>query len=104
MATVRWTLGARRDLQDAVSFIRKDSVVYAAAVALSIVSAVDRLELHPNLGRMVPEFNDETIRELIVGNYRIVYRIREPVVGIVAVIHGRRNLLAELANEPWDFP
>ncbi len=104
MAAVRRTLGVRQDLHVAVAFIRKDSEVYAAAVALRIVSAVDRLELHPNLGRRVPEFNDETIRELIVGNYRIVYRIREPVVGIVAVIHGRRNLPAELSNEPWDLP
>ncbi len=103
MATVRWTLGARQDLQDAVAFIRKDSEVYAATVALRIVSAVERLERHPNLGRRVPEFDDETIREPIVGSYRVVYRIREPVVGIVAVVHGRRNLLPGLVDEPWDF-
>ena len=103
MATVRWTLGARQDLQDAVGFIRKDSEVYATAVALRIVSAVERLERHPNLGRRVPEFDDKTIREIIVGNYRVVYRIRGPVVGIIAVVHGRRNLLPGLVNEPWDF-
>jgi plasmid stabilization system protein ParE len=46
----------------------------------------------PQAGRKVPEFDDENIRELVVYSYRIIYRLREDEVLIVAVIHGKRVL------------
>ena len=68
-----------------------------------IVAAVDRLETHPMLGRMVPEYGDETVREIIVGNYRVVYQFEESTVGIVAIVHGSRDLIRRIGREPWDF-
>jgi plasmid stabilization system protein ParE len=103
VASVRWTVGAREDLRDITGFIGKDSEVYAAVVAGRMVAAVERLRRYPRLGRGVPEYEDETIRELIVGNYRIVYRIQGQRVGIIAIVHGSRDLLMRLAREPWDF-
>jgi plasmid stabilization system protein ParE len=46
----------------------------------------------PQAGRKVPEFDDENIRELVVYSYRIIYRLQENEVLIVAVIHGKRVL------------
>ena len=103
MASVRWTLGAREDLREIVSFISRHSETYAAALAGRIVAAVDRLETHLMLGRIVPELEDENIREIIVGNYRIVYQIDEPNIGIIAVVHGGRDLIRRLSGDPWDF-
>lgn len=93
MASVRWTVGARRDLGAIVEYVGQDSLTYAAATAGRIVAAVERLRRHPRLGRLVPEFENPTIRELIVGNYRVVYRLEGERVGIIAVVHGGRDLL-----------
>lgn len=67
------------------------------------MATVDKLRQHPKLGRVVPEYENETIRELIVGNYRVVYRVRRQQVGIVAVVYGSRDLIGRLSDEPWDF-
>ena len=103
MASIIWTVGARNDLQQIIEYIRQDSTAFATAMAERIVSGVERLRRHPKLGRIVPEYEDETIRELIIGNYRVIYRVRRQRVGILAIIHGSRDLLRRLSGEPWDF-
>ncbi len=50
-----------------------------------------RLEGNPRSGRVVPEVRDESVREVIHGNYRIVYRLRHDVVEIATVFHGARS-------------
>ncbi len=57
-----------------------------------IVTAVSRLETFAGAGRIVPEFEDESIREIIVGDYRVVYRRRDDVCEILTVWHGARPL------------
>lgn len=50
----------------------------------------------------MPELNEEAIRELFVYNYRIIYRIQNEIVTIVAVIHGKRlleDLMTGIGNE-----
>lgn len=51
---------------------------------------------------MVPEFNDPSIRELIYGSCRIIYKVKEQVCFIVAVIHGSRVILEHLKPSEWD--
>ena len=46
----------------------------------------------PRSGRIVPEVGDPAIREILLGNYRIVYRIKSGAVEILAVHHGARLL------------
>ncbi|MCH7911085.1 MAG: type II toxin-antitoxin system RelE/ParE family toxin [Candidatus Hydrogenedentes bacterium] len=103
MATVLWTVGASADLRDIFAFLRRDSQVYASVLTARIIDAVERLGEYPNLGRMVPEYQDETLREVIVGNYRVVYRVRGQLVGVIALVHGRQNLTATITDEPWNF-
>ncbi len=103
MAAIRWTLGAQQDLQAAVEYIARHSPTYAAATADRVISAIERLRRQPRLGRIVPEFADESLRELIVGNYRIVYRYARKRVGIVAVVHGSRSLLKRFSGAKWVF-
>ncbi len=103
MAAVGWTLGARHDLRAIVAYIGRHSPTYAAATTERIVAAVERLRRQPRLGRIVPEFADRTLRELIVGNYRIVYRVKGERIGVVAVVHGSRSLLNRFAGAEWMF-
>jgi toxin ParE1/3/4 len=46
----------------------------------------------PRAGRKVPEFDDESVRELVVYSYRIIYQLQQDEALIVAVIHGKRIL------------
>lgn len=52
---------------------------------------------------MVPEFGDETIRELIYGSYRLIYLVRSERCYVVAVIHGSRGILRHLTPGEWDL-
>ena len=97
MAEVVWTRQAAEDLEEIRRFIARDSEHYAALVYRRLVESVDRLELFPLSGRVVPEFGRESIREVIWGNYRIVYRVRGTLVEVLTVFHGSR-----LLREPSD--
>lgn len=103
MAKIRWSLGARRDLHEIITYIAEDSPSYASNFAERITLAIDRLETFPKLGRVVPEYQDPDVRELIVGNYRVVYRVHGNSIGIAAIAHASRELLRKLPSAPWDF-
>ncbi len=75
MVEIIWTSLAKKDLKQIHKFISYDSVFYANRLVLKLISHVDILEHLPKTGKMVPETNDETIRELVHGNYRIFYKI-----------------------------
>lgn len=100
MIRVEWTEPAVSDLENIQTYIANDSIEYASAVVERLVLAVDRLEAFPKSGRVVPESNDQTIRELIVQGYRIIYRLKKDSAQILAVVHGTRNL-AGIKPRPW---
>ena len=103
MASILWTVGARKDLRDVLSYVAADSPTYAALTADRILEAIERLRRYPKLGRVVPEFDRESVREIIVGNYRVVYHLRRQRISILAIVHGSRDLLRRTPTQPWDF-
>lgn len=92
MAEVRWTLQASDDLDSIAQFIAKDSPQYARLFVADVFQAVERLGDFPKSGRVVPELKDPQIREVILGNYRLVYRFRAQLVEMLTVYHGARLL------------
>ena len=90
MTRVIWTRGAVEDVEAVKAYVARDSVRYATLLAERIVAAVDRLEAFPESGRVVPEVGDESLREVVYGAYRIVYRIQAESVQVVTVHHGAR--------------
>ncbi|MBI4198904.1 MAG: type II toxin-antitoxin system RelE/ParE family toxin [Chloroflexi bacterium] len=92
MARIVWSRVARDDLKAIVSYIRTDSPAYAKSFALRLRSRVIQLEGFPDSGRLVPEDPTHTYRELIFGNYRIVYRHDGGTVTVLTIIHGARIL------------
>ena len=90
MAEVRWTPQAAEDLESIAEFIAEDSPHYARLLVIDILQAIRHLIDFPRSGRIVPELNDPIIREIILGNYRIVYRLRDEIVEILTVYHGAR--------------
>ena len=90
MTQVIWAPQAIQDVEAIRAYVARDSSRYADLVVESIIAAVGRLENNPRSGRMVPEVGDESVREVIQGNYRIVYRLRNGVVEIATVFYGTR--------------
>jgi plasmid stabilization system protein ParE len=101
VAQVRWTIGARADLREIVEFIARDSGTYATVTADRILNAVERLERHSRLGRVVPEYRSSRLRELIVGRHRVVYWVSVRDVTVLAVVDASRDLLRRLGDQPW---
>ena len=92
MAEVRWTPQAADDLEAIAEFISQDSPNYSSLFVLDVLYAVDRLIQFPKSGRVVPEINDPLVREVILGSYRIIYRVHQDLVEILTVFHGSRLL------------
>ena len=91
---VIWAPSARLDLRDLLSYIAENSPSSAPRFAQRVFQAVERLRKFPLSGRIVPEFNDPNIREVIRKPCRIVYRVRdqEQAVEIVRVWHAARGI------------
>ena len=75
MAEIVWTESALNDLDDIGEYIAKDSVRYAELTVATLFESPDILETHPLAGKMVPELQNEAIRQLIIGSYRIIYQV-----------------------------
>ena len=92
MRKIIWSDVAIADLNNIESYISKDSDVYARAMVLAIFNSIEQLERFPLLGRIVPEFKMDNTRELLVGNYRIIYDVTGSIINILTIIHGSRLL------------
>jgi len=92
MAQVRWTPQAADDLDAIAEFITEDSPHFAGLFVMDVLQAVERFADFPALGRVVPDIGDKAIRELILGNYRIIYRLRSEAVEVLTIHHGARLL------------
>lgn len=90
---LRWTEAALADLTEITQYIARDSSHYASDVAQRILDAAQSLRQFAGRGRVVPEYGDPNVRELFIGNYRLIYRVKPDMVYIQAVIHGARDLL-----------
>jgi len=91
---VEWTVPALRSLLEVVQYIKADDPAAAQRFGKEIKEKVARLTRFPNSGRIVPEFPTSGLREVIVGNYRIIYRVvsKKSRVEILTVHHGARRI------------
>ena len=93
MVKIIWTEQALKDLDEIAEYISKDSVKYAELMVKKLFSATEILVKFPEFGRAVPEFKDKKIREIIYGNYRIVYLVvNSSRLDILTIHHSSRML------------
>ena len=94
MVRINWTNQAVSDLQNIYTFIASDSEYYAKREVTRLQLKTNFIKTHIRVGRVVPEFGKEEIRELIDGRYRIVYRlVSEIEVDILTVHHSAKEIL-----------
>lgn len=91
MAQVIWSPTAMNDLEAIADYIGTDSPAQAALFVTRLKDATGRLANFPESGRGIKGISDTSVREIIVGAYRIMYRIKEGDVWIDAVVHGARK-------------
>ena len=92
MVKVVWTDLAIEDLKSIFDYISQDSRHYAFNQIQKIQDRVDQLANFPESGRIVPEFQINHYRELIEGNYRILYRLFPDRVDILRIHHTSRKI------------
>ncbi|HEX5736410.1 MAG TPA: type II toxin-antitoxin system RelE/ParE family toxin [Blastocatellia bacterium] len=67
---IKWSPKAAEDVEAIASYISQDSPAYAAAIVKKILNVTRNLSYFPLSGRVVPEFDEETIREQFTYSYR----------------------------------
>lgn len=93
MAEVRFTQQSLDDLEEIAEYIGRDSVYYAGMQLEKLIRRTDILEKFPLIGRVVPELKIKSVREIIEGNYRIVYRLfNKDAIHILTFHHSRKKL------------
>ena len=91
---VIWSPAAHLDLWDILSYIADSDPAAAGDFGRKVLASVERLADFPTSGRVVPEFGDETIREIIRKPCRIVYRLKpeEQLVELARIWHAARGI------------
>ncbi len=87
-----WTRQAREDLRAIRAHIARDAPATATAYVRKLRASVERLRHFPFSGEVVPELGREDLREVLQGNYRLIYRVSEMRLDILAVYHSSRIL------------
>src|SRR6266404_8178365 len=84
---------ARADLRKIVRYISFDSPDRALSFGMFLISRTRLLAQSPELGRIVPECEDESVREITVRSYRIVYRVHHSrrLIEVIRFWHAARN-------------
>jgi plasmid stabilization system protein ParE len=98
---IEWTEPAISDLDGIRDYIGRDSEYYASRFIGRIIEAVERLMYFPEMGRRVPEAEEENVRELLFQNYRIMYRSEPQRILVLTVIHAARDI-SQKEPKPWD--
>lgn len=93
-----WTEGATADIEDYAQFLAQHSPEAAARVVQAIHDAAERLCEFPLSGRIVPEWRHRGRREIIVKNYRVLYRL-EPEEVVITGVEGTRQILPSWYSE-----
>ena len=94
-----WSPRAASHLESICDYIAEDSGVYARIFAQKVLDIIRSIPDFPEIGRVVPEYGDQKLRERLYRNYRIVYRLNADSIEIVAICHGARLLTNVLPSD-----
>lgn len=87
-----WSPLAIEQASEIAEYIAQDKPSAAENWINSVFSKVEKLKSAPEIGRIVPEIRNNQFRELIYGNYQIIYRIEKNQISILTIRHGMQIL------------
>ena len=95
---IEWSPLAIERVIEMAEYIALDKPDIAMQWASNIFDSTDKLKEHPRLGRIVPEIQEDEYRELIEGNYRVIYLIGAHKISVLTVRHGKQLLSSDDLN------
>ena len=90
-----WSPLAVDRVSEIAEYIAQDKPSAAEQWVKNVFSKVEHLKSSPEIGRILPEVENNQFRELIYGNYRIIYRIEPKQISVLTVRHGKQILPIE---------
>ena len=90
-----WTKEELLCLREVEEDISRDNSIAAANFVDKLISLAETIVDNPKKGRVVPELSLENIREILYGNYRIVYLVKKNSLEILTVFEGHQLLKNE---------
>lgn len=87
-----WTNEALSKLLEIEEYISIDNINRAEKFIDFLIEKVESIKDYPKRGRIIPELNIDNIREIIVKNYRIIYKIDKNIITILTVFEGHKTL------------
>jgi addiction module RelE/StbE family toxin len=90
-----WSPLAVERMEEISDYIAYDKPLAANKWINNIFNKVKLLKNNPKMGRIVPELNIDTIRELIFGNYRLIYRFNMKSIIILTIRNSKQLLTFE---------
>jgi len=96
-AELVWTVRALSDLEAIGDFIARDDESAARQWLMKLVRLAEKIAASPAIGRRVPEFGREELRETFLGRYRLVYRVAAHRVEVLTIFEGHRRLGDDVA-------
>mgnify|MGYP001063546559 CR=1 FL=1 len=87
-----WSPLAVDRASEIAGYIAQDKPSAAEKWIKTVFSKVEQLKSSPEIGRIVPEIRNNQFREIVYGNYRIIYHIEAEQISILAIRHGKQIL------------
>ena len=98
MARIVWTREALRNLDLIGDYMLDVAPASAGPLVARLVDAIEPVASFPRMGRVVPEFGVENLRELVIDNFRIVYEIDGEAVYVLSVFHAAMDVASRLRD------
>jgi len=95
---INWSPLAVDRVTEIAEYIAMDNPAAAGKWVTMVFKKVEELQNFPESGRIVPETKNKSIRELIYGNYRIIYRVEKGAISVLTIRHGKQVLPVEDIN------
>ena len=92
MARLIWTNQALEDFEALLDYISRDAPIAARRFGQKLIDKVELLQITPLLGSFIQEDESKTYREILQGNYRLIYRVEGDVVYLIAIHHAAQLL------------
>ena len=95
MIQLIWSDEASQDLEGIYEYISRTSSYYAQHAIERIIQRGKQIAAFPQSGVTVPEYHNPRIRQVLEGQYRVIYHIEPETITILTVVHGARNILRD---------
>lgn len=93
---IRWSRKALDDIDEACGYVGQSGERSASELASKIEELVNGLLEHPYIGRKIPEYDQEHLRERITKKFRILYRLTPETIEVFGIYHSRKLLPDEV--------